>query len=392
VVNLDLPWNPARLEQRIARAWRKHQTRSVQVIHLVTEESIEQRMQGLLAGKQALADGVLDGRGVDEMPMPSGRAAFMERLEEILELRLTDLPGRPAGEAEAAPDVPAPERLRQDLSALLGERLLLLDLQPRRGLRHPAQDTRSEAAPDQLTEPRSPATVLAVVDRLEGAAGERSAGQAGAAAGSEIEAEIQAAVGRCFGEGPGAPRLELLDRATYETVRRLADAGVLQLAPGIDGADGADDIGGEPLYRSPALSTTSNRREELRRRRLAEARDHLAAAERKLRLTRLLAGHDFGAEAVAPLAASLSEGLLGLARFAGIEGESALEVGERLEERFGPLAVEGVKLLGLLEAMRSEGLEDTAPDRALEGWVEKGETLLRSIEGTFDRAALGGRS
>ena len=24
VVNMDLPWNPARLEQRIARAWRKH--------------------------------------------------------------------------------------------------------------------------------------------------------------------------------------------------------------------------------------------------------------------------------------------------------------------------------------------------------------------------------
>ena len=27
VVNLDLPWNPAKLEQRIARAWRKDQTR-----------------------------------------------------------------------------------------------------------------------------------------------------------------------------------------------------------------------------------------------------------------------------------------------------------------------------------------------------------------------------
>ena len=26
VLNLDLPWNPAKLEQRIARAWRKHQS------------------------------------------------------------------------------------------------------------------------------------------------------------------------------------------------------------------------------------------------------------------------------------------------------------------------------------------------------------------------------
>src|ERR1041385_6404121 len=29
VINCDLPWNPARLEQRIARAWRKNQTRAV---------------------------------------------------------------------------------------------------------------------------------------------------------------------------------------------------------------------------------------------------------------------------------------------------------------------------------------------------------------------------
>ena len=36
VINCDLPWNPAKLEQRIARAWRKHQTRAVTVIHLVS--------------------------------------------------------------------------------------------------------------------------------------------------------------------------------------------------------------------------------------------------------------------------------------------------------------------------------------------------------------------
>jgi SNF2 family DNA or RNA helicase len=33
VVNVDLPWNPAKLEQRIARAWRKNQTRSVTVVN-----------------------------------------------------------------------------------------------------------------------------------------------------------------------------------------------------------------------------------------------------------------------------------------------------------------------------------------------------------------------
>ncbi len=369
VVNLDLPWNPAKLEQRIARAWRKHQPRSVQVINLVTEESIEHRMLGLLAGKQALADNVLDGQGADEMPMPSGRAAFMERLEEILEQRLLE---STEGVAAAAAEVPAPERLRQDLTALLGERLLLLDLLPRELLSQPAADPALDELPDPFPDQPKPGTVLAVVDRLDGEAGRDR---------PEVGAEVEAAVGRCFGEGPEAPRLEVLDRATYEAVRRLADAGVLQLFLGGDG---------EPLYRSPVLSATSSRRDELRRRRLANAREHLAAAERKLRMTRLLAGHGFGAEAVTPLAESLDAGLLALARFAGIDGESALDLGARLEERFGPPAVEGVKLLGLLKAMGSEDLEDTAPAGALEDWVERGETLLRSIEETLDRAALGG--
>ena len=63
VVNMDLPWNPARLEQRIARAWRKHQTRPVTVINLVSEYTIEHRMLGLLDAKRTLAEGVLDRRG-----------------------------------------------------------------------------------------------------------------------------------------------------------------------------------------------------------------------------------------------------------------------------------------------------------------------------------------
>ena len=63
VINCDLPWNPAKLEQRIARAWRKHQTRPVTVINLVSENTIEHRMLETLSNKQALADGVLDRKG-----------------------------------------------------------------------------------------------------------------------------------------------------------------------------------------------------------------------------------------------------------------------------------------------------------------------------------------
>jgi len=85
VVNMDLPWNPARMEQRIARAWRKYQTRAVTVINLVCENSIEHRIQHILAQKQRLADGVLDGRGdIGALRMPSGRTAMVEMMAALL--------------------------------------------------------------------------------------------------------------------------------------------------------------------------------------------------------------------------------------------------------------------------------------------------------------------
>jgi hypothetical protein len=86
VINVDLPWNPAKLEQRIARAWRKNQVRSVSVINLVTEDSIEHNILHLLGRKQALADGVIDGAGdLATLKMPSGgRAALVERMQAIM--------------------------------------------------------------------------------------------------------------------------------------------------------------------------------------------------------------------------------------------------------------------------------------------------------------------
>ncbi len=61
VVNLDIPWNPAVLEQRIARVYRLGQKNPVQVINLVSAESIEHRMLDVLAFKGSVAKGVLDG-------------------------------------------------------------------------------------------------------------------------------------------------------------------------------------------------------------------------------------------------------------------------------------------------------------------------------------------
>ncbi len=141
VINLDQPWNPARLEQRIARAWRKHQQRPVRVFNLVSEGTIEHRMLGLLDAKRILAEGVLDRRGdLAKIPLPTGRAAFMERLSAVLD------PGRPTGPpATAAPPAAPHEALRNRLIAdhgtalqrIFGRRdetavLVVIDLPPER--------------------------------------------------------------------------------------------------------------------------------------------------------------------------------------------------------------------------------------------------------------------
>ncbi|HWR97380.1 MAG TPA: DEAD/DEAH box helicase, partial [Candidatus Methanoperedens sp.] len=85
VVNCDLPWNPAKLEQRIARAWRKHQTRPVTVVNLVAENTLEHRMLETLALKQSVAESVLDRPGkVTEIKLRGSRQAFLDRLQQLL--------------------------------------------------------------------------------------------------------------------------------------------------------------------------------------------------------------------------------------------------------------------------------------------------------------------
>lgn len=59
-INLDLPWNPAVLEQRIARIYRLGQTENVQIINMIAAGTIEERMLATLNFKTGLFSGVLD--------------------------------------------------------------------------------------------------------------------------------------------------------------------------------------------------------------------------------------------------------------------------------------------------------------------------------------------
>jgi len=174
VVNVDLPWNPAKLEQRIARAWRKNQTRSVAVVNLVTEDSIEHSILHLLGQKQALADGLVDGDGdLNALKMPSGRGAFIERMQAMMAE-----PKRPPPRV-----LSAEEAFVADLVSRLADGALLVE---------------ARTGADGRT------SLLAVLD-LDTEA---------------LAAEIERVA--------GGFEVEFVDKATWLTMRRLAVVGLLR--------------------------------------------------------------------------------------------------------------------------------------------------------------------
>jgi superfamily II DNA/RNA helicase len=179
VVNVDLPWNPAKLEQRIARAWRKNQIRSVTVINLVCEDSIEHQILHLLASKQALADGVLDGRGdLAKLKMPSGRAAMIERMQAMMQIPPPRI-------------LSAEETVAEELRLRHGERALLIE---------------AKTGADGRTR------MLAVLD----------------VGGEALRAETALAAARLT----ASPAVEVIDRANWLVLQRLAASGMIAMAEG----------------------------------------------------------------------------------------------------------------------------------------------------------------
>jgi superfamily II DNA or RNA helicase len=85
VINVDLPWNPAVLEQRIGRAHRMGQKRPVQVFLLVTVDTLEESLLTTLSTKHELALAVLDpDADITQVNMTTGIEELKRRLEILL--------------------------------------------------------------------------------------------------------------------------------------------------------------------------------------------------------------------------------------------------------------------------------------------------------------------
>jgi hypothetical protein len=272
VINCDLPWNPAKLEQRIARAWRKNQTRPVTVINLVSEKTIEHRMLETLAHKQALSDGVLDLQGdLQAIKMRTGRQAFLQKLEQLVV-------AKPTPESDSTlvtatrPPLPADRPLGFALRARERVGAGLLHCEER----YPAQGAHS--------------VLYVVVDRDPAHVREGL---------NELHREF-------FDPGhtdPLAPvRLEVVDRTTHDALERLAVAGLIAITTRAT----------RPLFPPPdATATTQALSDEEQ----ARAGAHRAQAARKLKMARLVGEAGLVEETRAPIL----EAALSLARALAVE-------------------------------------------------------------------------
>jgi superfamily II DNA or RNA helicase len=317
VVNCDLPWNPAKLEQRIARAWRKNQTRAVTVINLVAENTIEHRMLDTLANKQALSDGVLDRRGdLGAIPLRSGAQAFLSKLNQLVGGAKPDGAGNLtsgiSGSKSAKP-ADRPRAFAEDAHRQHGAALVSCEE------RFPRQGAHS---------------VLYVVVENQ-AALHRPRLEA-------LHAELCADM-----EFVAPVRLEVLDRATHEALERLIAAGLV--APVSRAA--------RPLH--PAVETRAPLSAEENDR----ARSHRDVAARKLKMARLLADGGMAEEARSPLL----EAALALTR--GLAIENRLPEPGAIEDAFQPplAAVWGAPVTVLQEFVSRPTAEHQALGQLMDG-------------------------
>jgi len=271
LINLDLPWNPAVLDQRIARVHRLGQQRTVQAILLVAANAYEERILATLGGKRQLFANVVQGGEEDVVGLSK------RMIEMAMETLGRDDAGEPATEEDlaaagggtlgGAPPVPEPA----------GDADILADGEDGPPATGPSPEPRprDDGAATRVVErlqrelgPRlervlvAQSGLLAVVDRLDGGHHELAA---------ELSREVP---------------LAIVDQPTLEALRRLGGGTPVAGAEALWTRD-------EEGSTAPALHPL-----ELQARRKLEAAEALLASECAAEAAGMLAASMIGALAL----------------------------------------------------------------------------------------------
>ncbi|MFZ6026846.1 MAG: DEAD/DEAH box helicase [Chloroflexota bacterium] len=270
VINLDLPWNPAVLEQRIARAHRHGQPSSVQVINLIAKDTIEERMLDTLAAKKNVFASVF---GAEDAPT----SIRFEDMGQSLLQKLGDLLQKPAeveldlapvaGLTPEEPVTPPPAPTLKGFAALLIDRL-------------PGKIQLVRKAP---TMPNvSGNAVLVIV--------------------SGAPAELRPVVENCLAEHylENPPQLHLMDTEGFRSLSAFI--------PTLAAAPVPEDVAYHAVSMPAAAADDSAQRDARRK----KANQGLAFAEKRLALADVLLKGGFPEEMTRPLREALGWGLTSL--------------------------------------------------------------------------------
>jgi len=127
VVNFELPWNPAKVNQRIGRVNRLGQkSQCINVVNLIAKQSIEERIMAGIKLKEDLFSGVFDGGRDEVLFSREKRQEMLNRLREMIGAETEIMPPASLSPEELAEDTPHflnPEVLNKEVD-FIGEESL----------------------------------------------------------------------------------------------------------------------------------------------------------------------------------------------------------------------------------------------------------------------------
>jgi superfamily II DNA or RNA helicase len=333
VINLDLPWNPAVLEQRIARVHRHGQKKSVQVINLVAKDTIEERMLDTLAAKRNIFAGVF---GSEEAPntirFEDTGQGLLKQLDELMqekvEVTLELEPSAPVVEDEV--DRPTIKGFADALMSHLPGRVLLVRKAPMDG------------------------GILVVVD--DGP--------------SQLRPAIESSLAEYF--SPEAPGLHLMEQEGYRALSAMLPA-----VP-----SGSE----EEAYRSPALpSPLGPEGREIAEEKRRRSNEGLSVASKRLALAEVVLKGGFPEEMLRPIREALGWALSSLLALQG-DAEPSLDlpsprlIQAALVEKGHLPEDTAMKLARVRELTEPPDDDETAPPPS----VEAGETMIAAVQGLIE--------
>lgn len=263
VINLDLPWNPAVLEQRIARAHRHHQSETVNVVNLIAKGTIEERMLDTLEAKRAVFDAALrEDSTVTELTFKDVGQGVLQRLEVMLGIKPSVTPELTLEPTAPSAIVPKAVPTLQDLANLLIGR-------------YPGRILLVRDAP-QFPGTQSGKNILVVVDREP----------------TRLRAPIEETFAEHYGSHP-SPGLLLMEQEGYRALSALI------------GLTEQEETGGI-YYRASAIPAPAHDgAQKVIELRLQRAGRGLDAADKRIKFASIALQNDFPEEVSRPLRQAL---------------------------------------------------------------------------------------